>query len=221
MRTFTVILISLVLASGVAWVGVQANNTPEPTPPRSVAATVVPVVPKEAYLFSNQTIELGASISADTLIPVKMEIDQAGKDLIADTPENRDALVKVATNRTIPASTPFVKADLLPIEEKPAKVAPEQIVTAIEPASPSGSLRPGMRAISLPMTGETAVAGLIGVQDKIDVMVSYNSSEGVRAVRTVLRNVRVIGTDQLKQVNPTPPCRARSRWSCTPRAQKC
>ncbi|UFF04221.1 Flp pilus assembly protein CpaB [Pseudosulfitobacter pseudonitzschiae] len=196
MRVFVVIFTSLAIASGVAWVGVQANNTPEPTPPRSVAATVVPVVPKEAYLFSNQTIELGASISADTLIPVKMEIDQAGKDLIADTPENRDALVKVATNRTIPASTPFVKADLLPIEEKPAKVAPEQIVTAIEPASPSGSLRPGMRAISLPMTGETAVAGLIGVQDKIDVMVSYNSSEGVRAVRTVLRNVRVIGTDQ-------------------------
>ncbi|UFE32424.1 RcpC/CpaB family pilus assembly protein [Pseudosulfitobacter pseudonitzschiae] len=219
MRVFVVIFTSLAIASGVAWVGVQANNTPEPTPPRSVAATVVPVVPKEAYLFSNQTIELGASISADTLIPVKMEIDQAGKDLIADTPENRDALVKVATNRTIPASTPFVKADLLPIEEKPAKVAPEQIVTAIEPASPSGSLRPGMRAISLPMTGETAVAGLIGVQDKIDVMVSYNSSEGVRAVRTVLRNVRVIGTDQLSRSIQRRPA-ARDHAGAAPRGRK-
>ena len=196
MRNFVVIFTSLTIASGVAWVGVQANNTPEPTPPMAVAATVVPVVPKEAYLFSNQTIELGASISADILIPVKMEIDQAGKDLIADTPENREALVKVSTNRTIPGGTPFVKADLLVKEKKHPGVVQEQVVSTSEPTGPSESLRPGMRAIALPLTGETAVAGLIGVQDKIDVMVSYNSSDGVRAVRTVLRNVRVIGADQ-------------------------
>ena len=196
MRTFAVILISFAIASGVAWVGVQANNTPEPTPPKAVAATVVPVVPKEAYLFSNQTIELGTSISADILIPVEIETEQAGKELIIDTPENRAVLIKATANRIIPGGTPFVKADLVPAKEIPVKVVPDPIVAAPEPVGPADSLGPGMRAIALPVSGETAVAGLIGTGDKIDVMVSYNSSEGVRAVRTVLRNVRVIGTDQ-------------------------
>lgn len=196
MRTFIVIFTSLAIASGVAWVGVQANNTPEPTGPTAVAAAVIPVAPKEAYLFSNRTIESGGPISDEILIPVEIETEQAGKDLIVDTPENRAVLIKASANRIIPGGTPFVKTDLVPAKETPVKVVPDPIVVAPTPAGPADSLRPGMRAIALPVSGETAVAGLIGTGDKIDVMVSYNSSEGVRAVRTVLRNVRVIGTDQ-------------------------
>ncbi|MFG6547306.1 Flp pilus assembly protein CpaB [Sulfitobacter sp. 1A10445] len=210
LRIFYVIISSLTLACGMAWVSVQANNSPEPPPIPEIATNTPPITPTKQYLFAAREIETGHSISPDIIGSQEIEVSQASDNLILDTPENRSALTALLASRAIPMNTPFVSTDLIP-PEKPA-VTVEVTPTPMEAASPTGvsaSLKPNMRAIALPLTGETATAGLISLRDRIDIMVSYLRPDGVRAVRTVLRNVQVIATDQpetsIGEANRPPP----------------
>jgi pilus assembly protein CpaB len=64
-------------------------------------------------------------------------------------------------------------------------------------------LRPGMRAISVPVTITSGIAGFIFPGDQVDLMLTYSVPAAVlgagfehKAVQTVLRNVRVIAIDQ-------------------------
>jgi pilus assembly protein CpaB len=193
-RTLVVVITSFVLAGGVAWVGVQANNAPEPLPVSQPIAPPAP--PSETYLFANAVIEQGGVISAGQLKSVEMQIDQAGENLIEDSSENRSALIQLTANRMIPMGTPFVKSDLQPVVYSPPEIVAEEVPEPPVIEGAAALLRSGMRAIALPLTGETAVAGLIAQGDRIDVLVSYDNQDGVRAVRTVLHNVQVLATDQ-------------------------
>ncbi|UOA25415.1 Flp pilus assembly protein CpaB [Pseudosulfitobacter sp. DSM 107133] len=193
-RTILVIMTSLVLAGGVAWVGVQANSVPEPLPPSQ--PMIATVVPKEAYLFAGSTIDSGGQISSHELLSVEMNSGQAGENLIADTEENRMALIQLSARRMIPANTPFVSSDIQPVVYSIPEPEVPPVAETPTFAGIATLLRPGMRAIALPLTGETAAAGLIDLGDRIDVLLSYDDQSGVRAVRTVLQNVQVIATDQ-------------------------
>ena len=57
---------------------------------------------------------------------------------------------------------------------------------------PVQSLGAGLRAISVPLNWETSLASMIEPGDRIDVMVSYQTAQGIRAVRNILENVRVL-----------------------------
>lgn len=67
-------------------------------------------------------------------------------------------------------------------------------------------LRPGMRAISVPVTVTSGISGFIFPGDSVDLLLSYPVPRGVsgsdyehKAVETVLRDVRVIAIDQRLQ----------------------
>lgn len=55
-------------------------------------------------------------------------------------------------------------------------------------------IAPGMRAVSLPFRDENGVAGLIGANDRVDVILAPARRPGARAApgETILRNVRVL-----------------------------
>ncbi len=65
-------------------------------------------------------------------------------------------------------------------------------------------LRPGMRAISVPVTIITGISGFIFPGDQVDLMLTYTVPKGVfagstydhKAAETMLRDVRVIAIDQ-------------------------
>src|SRR5947208_1470660 len=67
-------------------------------------------------------------------------------------------------------------------------------------------LRPGMRAISVPVTITSGIAGFIFPGDHVDLLLTYalpaapseasKSNYDHKAAETVLRNIRVIGIDQ-------------------------
>jgi pilus assembly protein CpaB len=60
-------------------------------------------------------------------------------------------------------------------------------------------LRPGMRAVSVPVTATTAVSGFIYAGDRVDVLLTHalKGSQGDHnATETILRNARVIAMDQ-------------------------
>ena len=69
----------------------------------------------------------------------------------------------------------------------------------------AAALGPGMRAITVPVTGPTGVGGFVFPGDRVDVMLTQTvSGEGtpLRAAETILRNLRVLATDQSTESTP-------------------
>lgn len=65
----------------------------------------------------------------------------------------------------------------------------------------AAALGPGMRAISVPVSSTSGVAGFIFPGDRVDIMLSQDVSGGgegqaLKASETIIRNVRVLATDQ-------------------------
>jgi pilus assembly protein CpaB len=63
----------------------------------------------------------------------------------------------------------------------------------------AAALGPGMRAITVPVTGPTGVGGFVFPGDRVDVMLTQTvTGEGasLKAAETILRNLRVLATDQ-------------------------
>ncbi|MBO9624085.1 MAG: Flp pilus assembly protein CpaB [Sphingomonas sp.] len=65
----------------------------------------------------------------------------------------------------------------------------------------AAALGPGMRAITVPVSAQSAVAGFVFPGDRIDLMLTQTVSGGgdgppLKAAETILRNLRVLATDQ-------------------------
>src|SRR6516225_9907129 len=60
-------------------------------------------------------------------------------------------------------------------------------------------LRPGMRAISVPVTATSGISGFVFPGDQVDILITHRTGHGEsqhEAAETVLQDVRVIGIDQ-------------------------
>lgn len=65
----------------------------------------------------------------------------------------------------------------------------------------AAALGPGMRAVTIPVSQKTGVAGFIFPGDHVDLVLtqsvrSTDGGEQLRAAETILRNVRILATDQ-------------------------
>lgn len=65
----------------------------------------------------------------------------------------------------------------------------------------AAALGPGMRAVTVPVSAKTGVAGFVFPGDRVDLVLTQtvkgnNDEAGLRASETILRNLRVLATDQ-------------------------
>jgi len=63
----------------------------------------------------------------------------------------------------------------------------------------AAALGPGMRAVTVPVSAKTGVAGFVFPGDRVDLVLSQTvsgSGKPLKAAETVLRNLRVLATDQ-------------------------
>ena len=63
----------------------------------------------------------------------------------------------------------------------------------------AAALTPGMRAVTVPVNITSGVAGFVFPGDRVDMMLTQNEvkgSDGLRVSETILRNLRVLATDQ-------------------------
>jgi pilus assembly protein CpaB len=97
---------------------------------------------------------------------------------------------------------------------EPAKLAGSVVRTAITAGQPltigaliqpgergflAAALGPGMRAVTVPVSAQTAVAGFIFPGDRVDMVLTQSVSgvgDPLKVSETILRNVRVLATDQ-------------------------
>jgi len=199
-RVVLVVTTSFTAAAAVAWVGLDRGDTPAPVQTVPAIASQVSATPTAAMtpvLAAVSTIEVGSQIMPEAITQVVMGKPSHLDVFLADTPTNRQALPTLVAPRTIPAGTPFVRSDLVAV---PVVAKRDAVIS-----DTAALLSPGMRGISVPVTAEMAVAGLITRGDRVDVLLSYDAPSDMHAVRTVLRNVRVIATDQTTKVSNEAP----------------
>ena len=185
---------------------VRGMMTAEPAP--EAAAPIAEARPMAQVLVAREDLPIGRRLDAglvawqagpvEALNPTFITDGQApaapaeGADKVADTAS------KVAASAL--GSGPMQAIDGAIVREAIAKGEPistGKIVRGGEGGYMSGVLEPGMRAVAVPVTQETAAGGFILPGDRVDVLQSYRPDGGQHEVtETLLRNVRVLAIDQ-------------------------
>lgn len=195
-RATLVLATSALVAGAVVWGGFHPNDPPAA---QSAPQAAHVAVQQTRILVASRTVQPGDPVAPDDFHYVDMPVDSVHDGFLADTDQHRATLTGMAASRRIPAGTPFVEADLT---EQAAQAKGQTVTSDMAAASSTPTrlqLAAGMRAIALPVTAETAVAGLLDLGDRVDILLSYEMAADVMAIRTVLRNVRIIATDQTTQ----------------------
>ncbi len=163
--------------------------------------------PMRDILIAARSIDPQSELAREDYIALAMPADQTTDEMLGDNPQNRAALIGLSIQRYIPKGTAFVARDL----EQPEQTAATALTGAEHAATDTIRLlldddastvintpwlRDGMRAIAVPVSAQTAVAGLIQPNDRVDIIALYRLPNGANAARVVIENVRVLAKDQ-------------------------
>ena len=221
-----VICVAAVAAIGLALV-VRAMGSPSNSPTAVAAAAAVPARPMAKVLVAAKDLQPGQRLTEADLAWKDWPVDEVNPAFITDgttpipaveaaedaapaaaRPEGAVASVtRAATNLT----TGGAKADYVGSVVREPILAGEPIVgRKIVRAGDSGYmaayLEPGMRAMAIRVTVETAAGGFILPGDRVDVLLTRETTlsnmgaqEGDRskfASSTVMQNIKVLAIDQ-------------------------
>jgi len=220
-----VICVAAVAAIGLALV-VRAMGSPSNSPTAVATAAAVPARPMAKVLVAAKDLQPGQRLKESDLAWKDWPVDEVNPAFITDgttplpavepaegaapaaRPEGAVASVtRAATNLT----TGGAKADYVGSVVREPILAGEPIVSRkIVRAGDSGYmaayLEPGMRAMAIRVTVETAAGGFILPGDRVDVLLTRETNlsnmgaqEGDRskfASSTVMQNIKVLAIDQ-------------------------
>jgi pilus assembly protein CpaB len=147
-----------------------------------VAAAKVPMGAK--VLVANRALPAGTIITADA-----MGYQPWPKDLVQDvyfTEDKTDMskLLGTVVRHPITAGEPVTQGSLVAPGDRGFLAA---------------ALGPGMRAVTIPVSARTAVAGFVFPGDHIDLVLTQTVKGGMQPLKTaetILKNLRVLATDQ-------------------------
>jgi pilus assembly protein CpaB len=153
---------------------------------QAAAAPVVPVGPK--VLVAKKALPVGTIIDADsfTYQPWPKELMQAAYYIEGQPDGDPKALLGTVVRYAITAGQPVTRGALVGPKDRGFLAA---------------ALGPGMRAITVPVSASTAVAGFVFPGDHIDLMLTQQVNGGgdgpaLKVTETIIRNLRVLATDQ-------------------------
>ena len=153
---------------------------------QAAAAPVVPVGPK--ILVAKKALPVGTIIDADsfTYQPWPKELMQNAYYVEGQPDGDPKALLGTVVRYAVTAGQPVTRGSLVGPKDRGFLAA---------------ALGPGMRAITVPVSASTAVAGFVFPGDHIDLMLTQTVSGGgdgpaLKVTETIIRNLRVLATDQ-------------------------
>jgi pilus assembly protein CpaB len=204
-KKIVLLLSALVIAALTAFVA-RSMFGAAPTPQAKAVAPPVPAGPE--VLVATRALPMGTIITAEAL-----RFQPWPKELI-----DQAYFVRTGGSKeegALPSASKIV-GKAVPVEE----ASPEELIgtvvrnpiTAGQPISKTAlvapgdrgflaaALSPGMRAISIPVSAKTSVAGFIFPGDRVDVFltqkVAADYGPAMKVSETILRNVRVLATDK-------------------------
>jgi pilus assembly protein CpaB len=221
-----VICVAAVAAIGLALV-VRAMGSPSSSPTAVATAAVVPTRPMAKVLVAAKDLQPGQRLTESDLAWKDWPVDEVNPAFITDgttPPPPADAAAGAAPAAAPPEgavasvtrvannlATGGAKADYVGSVVREPILAGEPIVSRkIVRAGDSGYmaayLEPGMRAMAIRVTVETAAGGFILPGDRVDVLLTRETNlgnagaqEGDRskfASSTVMQNIKVLAIDQ-------------------------
>lgn len=164
--------------------------------PQAVAAAPVPTGPK--VMVATRALPVGTIIAADSFRyqpwPKELVEDAyfiegepgapSAEAAAADSPSPNE-LVGTVVRNAITAGQPITKGSLVKPGDRGFLAA---------------ALGPGMRAVTVPVSALTGVAGFIFPGDRVDLVLTQNiagpGGPPLKVSETIMRNLRVLATDQ-------------------------
>ena len=151
--------------------------------PQAQAAPVVPAGPK--VLVANRALPTGTIITADAIGFQQWPEELVQQAYFIDGESDITKLLGTVVRHPITAGEPVTQGSLVAPGDRGFLAA---------------ALGPGMRAITVPVSAKTGVGGFVFPGDRVDLMLtqSIEGEEGgsLKATETILRNLRVLATDQ-------------------------
>lgn len=221
-----VICVAAVAAIGLALV-VRAMGSPSNSPTATATAAAAPARPMARVLVAAKDLQPGQRLTEADLAWKEWPVDEVNPAFITDgttplpsaeapadaTPaaERPEGAVASVTRAANDLATGGAKADYVGSVVREPILAGEPIVSRkIVRAGDSGYmaayLEPGMRAMAIRVTVETAAGGFILPGDRVDVLLTRETNlsnmgaqEGDRskfASSTVMQNIKVLAIDQ-------------------------
>jgi pilus assembly protein CpaB len=158
--------------------------------PQAQAAPAEPQGPK--VLVAKRALPVGTIITADAigfqLWPKEMVQDAYFIDGEADM----SRLLGTVVRNPITAGEPVTQGSLVSPGDRGFLAA---------------ALSPGMRAITVPVSAKTGVGGFVFPGDRVDMLLTQTvdgDDAALKASETILRNLRVLATDQSTESTTTP-----------------
>ncbi len=150
------------------------------------AAQAVPVGPK--VLVARKDLPVGTIIDAESLTfqPWPKEMAQAAYYTEGQPDSDMRKLLGTVVRHAVTAGQPLTRGQLVGPEDRGFLAA---------------ALGPGMRAMTVPVNASTGVAGFVFPGDRVDLVLTQSVEGGgdgppLRSSETIVRNVRVLATDQ-------------------------
>jgi pilus assembly protein CpaB len=176
-----------IIAGGIAAYLALQRSPPAPEPVQEVVTEVVPA-PVTQVLVANQPIAVGQKLSPESLAWI--DWPQA-----AMQPE-------YITNETMPDAMTEMSDAIARSEFFAGEPIREQKLARGGNGFLSVVLEPGMRAVSVAISSESASGGFVLPEDRVDVVLTRGSETGPESM-TILSNVRVLAIN--KQLGGTEP----------------
>jgi pilus assembly protein CpaB len=152
----------------------------------AAATPAVPVGPK--VLVARKDLPVGTIIDAESLTfqPWPKEMTQSAYYTEGQPDSDMSKLLGTVVRYPVTAGQPLTRGALVGPKDRGFLAA---------------ALGPGMRAITVPVNATTGVAGFVFPGDRVDLMLTQEVSGGgdgpaLKVTETVVRNVRVLATDQ-------------------------
>jgi pilus assembly protein CpaB len=155
------------------------------------AAHAIPLMQQQAngpeVLVATRALPVGTIIDAEALRYQRWpdSLTQPAYYIKGQTPGGSQELIGTVVRNEIAAGQPITQGSLIKPGERGFLAA---------------ALGPGMRAITVPVSVTSGVAGFIFPGDRVDIVLTQEVGGGegppLKASETVFRNVRVLATDQ-------------------------
>lgn len=159
-------------------------------PEAEAAAEVEPTGPK--VLVAKRGLPVGTIVTADAVAYQLWPQELVQDAYFIDGEADMNALLGTVVRHPITAGEPVTQGSLVAPGDRGFLAA---------------ALGPGMRAVTVPVSARTGVAGFVFPGDRVDMVltqrVSGDDGEALQASETILTNLRVLATDQSTESTTT------------------
>lgn len=178
-KKLALLLVALIIAIGTALAArsmFAGNSTPDAT------AAAVPQGPK--VLVAQRGLPVGTIITAESISFQQWPEELVQDAYFLDGESDISKLLGTVVRYQISAGEPVTQGSLVSPGDRGFLAA---------------ALGPGMRAVTVPVSAKTGVAGFVFPGDRVDLVLTQTikgEDSDLKSAETFLRNLRVLATDQ-------------------------